>query len=222
MSEDKGASWKRLNGGLSDTSIHVFTVNNMNIFAGTGRQGVWISAWSDIFTMETNPDTLVLNREAGGKKPVFIITSVEWALQGFMPNWLSVSKTSGTGNDSLVFQSLQANTASGPRNAVFYLFSPKAKTITFMVSQRGVTDAVAENDDVQLKVFPNPASGNFQVNSPFRIKKIRICNPEGDAVREFLPESSEVMIDMSEDARGLYFMSVFLENATLTRKLLLR
>jgi ligand-binding sensor domain-containing protein len=221
LSNNRGESWESLNSGLSDSSVNVITMNNMSVFSGTSRKGVWMSALSDIFTLETNPDTLDLDWNTGSTQPLYIETNVEWTLQGFMPSWLTVGKSSGTGNDSLVFETLKSNITSSRRDAVFYLFSPKAKTITFTVSQKGRSEAVAETEVLSPQIFPNPTSGVFIIKSPVHIEKIRIYNPMGEFTKEMLPDATECSVNLSEERKGIYYISIYLKNRIFIRKIVL-
>ena len=221
ISDNQGESWKRMNIGLSDSSVNILVLNNMSLFAGTSRKGVWMSALSDIFTLKTNPDTLVLDRDAGNKKNLFIKTSVEWTLQGFLPDWLAVNKRSGTGNDSLVFQTLKANTGASRRDATLYLFSPKAKTATFTVSQRGKSEDISENEIIDLQVFPNPSPGIVTIKSALPVEKIRIYNPLGEMIREVLAKANEVRINLSGNQSGVYYIYIYLEKGMICRNIVI-
>jgi hypothetical protein len=194
----------------------------MSIFAGTGEKGVWRRALSDLFTLETNPDTLILDWDEANKGTIYIKTGVEWALQGFMPNWLTVDKTSGTGDDTLEFRSTKANLAAARRYAEFYLFSPKAATVSFTVSQMGRSEAVNENDELPIRVFPNPTSGLIQVSSIVPFQKIRILDPLGRLISETAEQGTEARINLTEKCRGVCYISVFMKNKIISRKVVLQ
>jgi hypothetical protein len=164
---------------------------------------------------------LLLDWDTGSNAPLLIKTIVEWTFQGFMPDWLSVSKRSGTGNDTLLFQTLKANNTSGRRDAVFYLFSPKAKTATFTVSQKGKSEGIAASEVFSLKIYPNPTSGVIHVKSPFPVEKVRIYNLMGELIKEILQKTTDFMINLSEERRGIYYLSIYSKDSMISRKIVL-
>jgi hypothetical protein len=193
----------------------------MALFAGTLKNGVWIRAFSDIFTIETDPDTLELEWNEGNTKPLHITTSVEWTLQGLIPAWLAVNKASGTGNDSLVFLTLKPNTTSASRTTDFFLFSPKAKTVTITVSQKGKTEGFGVAQEYMVAVFPNPNPGMIHIKSPFMIDKINLYSPLGECIKTIVQQATEYSIDMSDKPSGVYWISLFVNGKMFSRKIVL-
>jgi ligand-binding sensor domain-containing protein len=217
--ENPDESWKSVNVGLSYATVNVLALDNQNIFGGTSMEGVWRSALSDIFILETNPDTLLLDWDTGSQGVLSIETSVEWSLQGFMPDWLKVNKTSGTGNDSLVFQTLKANTTSSRRDAVYFLFSPKAKTVTFTVSQKGRSETIEETGTIPLMIAPNPVADIVKITSPVPFKKIEVYNLMGKLIKDILIEATEINLNLSKEQKGIYFLSIY-HNQAMTRRII--
>ncbi len=217
----RAEDWKKLNTGLADSSVQTLVLNSLNVFAGTRTRGVWICALSDIFTLETNPDTVVLNWDTGNSMMLTINTCVEWSLQGYMPDWLAVSKTNGLGSDTLIFTTLKPNTTTKKRQAVLYLFSPKAKTVTFTVSQKGETDAIEDLQEDFVTVFPNPTSGTVTIRSLIPPEKIVIFNTMGAVVKEINKKATEHTIVLSDAGGSIFYLSLFMKDGVISRKLVL-
>jgi len=81
-------------------------------------------------------------------------------------------------------------------------------------------------ENKEINISPNPTTGNFTINlnKPYAIIYIEITNVVGEVVRSFdklrmTPDDKSVTIDMSDVAKGLYFVSVKTNEATQVLKL---
>jgi hypothetical protein len=120
-----------------------------------------------------------------------------------------------------VFQSLKANTGSVTREAELYLFSPKAKTVTFRVSQPGKTASAEEVEGGSIGVFPNPSSGFFSIKSPVPIERIRLYNHLGELIKSTDEKAMEYRFNLSDQAKGVYYVSIVLNNKLFRRKIVI-
>ena len=149
----------------------------------------------------------------GVSRQLAIETSVDWTLQGSLPTWLAVNKTSGSGSDTLVFTTLKQNITSIRRDAVFYLFSPKAEMVTFSVFQKGKAETTGGEDACFGKIYPNPASGyaNIEFKPPLpKACRLKVFNSSGILIKsdEYPAGLAKGTFDISGFPEGLYFVQL--------------
>lgn len=85
----------------------------------------------------------------------------------------------------------------------------------------GVEEAFAS----QVKVWPNPSSGTFQLELPGGLTEaveLRVSDLYGKAVKEALVESGTATVDLQGFARGVYVLELRYLNASYKAKLVLR
>ncbi|MEI6456038.1 MAG: T9SS type A sorting domain-containing protein [bacterium] len=222
LSYDYGDHWKPVNEGLSDSVVNFLSLNNKNLFAGSGSGGVWRAALSDIFTIVLSPDSVLLEREAGSRDTLFIQTAVDWSLAGPVPSWLSVSKTYGTGDDTIFFEALQENTGDLSRETVLYLFSGVANPVTFKVVQKGRTTSSGEISNIKIIIYPNPTFEKLLITSELPMEHIQIFSITGEILRQAWVNSGQVTIDLSEEKRGLYFLVISGRDWSACRKIIVQ
>ena len=77
-------------------------------------------------------------------------------------------------------------------------------------------------NDTTFKVFPNPASRNWNVisNTDSMITSIQIVDVLGKVVRNVIPNSTATSIDASFLMSGMYFAKISSANGTETIKLI--
>jgi hypothetical protein len=70
--------------------------------------------------------------------------------------------------------------------------------------------------DENIIAFPDPTSGKFEIRSeqPLHLNQVIICNETGIALRNFMPDSYPVRMDIAELPKGLYFI-VLLDNSSV-------
>lgn len=78
-----------------------------------------------------------------------------------------------------------------------------------------------ESSDLEksIKVFPNPAKSEIQINSKETVKLVEIFNELGQSLRVIESNSLNIKINISDLSRGVYFIKVvFSENQSQTVK----
>lgn len=74
--------------------------------------------------------------------------------------------------------------------------------------------------DLGLKIFPNPATGRFQVVSMERVKQIRVINMQGrEVMRIDQPNSTYVQVETGDLPVGIYHLEVQFEQYIKREKL---
>lgn len=75
----------------------------------------------------------------------------------------------------------------------------------------------------QVKIFPNPSSkaGKINIISPVKINKIQMCNAIGQFIYKAEPLVNNFMVESVFPAKGIYFITLYFDNITLTKKLII-
>ncbi len=87
--------------------------------------------------------------------------------------------------------------------------------------ENGSTDIVNAHENT-LKIYPNPCKGMLSINAEKEIDILKVFDLNGKEVfRSTLPSSSEMELDLSELANGIYFIQVQSGQNILQQKLIL-
>lgn len=78
---------------------------------------------------------------------------------------------------------------------------------------------VAENPSTDISVFPNPASTMLTINSPEKIKHIKVINLLGSVVFEQDILTNSLQLNTADYTKGIYFVVVTTEKQNFTRKI---
>ena len=78
---------------------------------------------------------------------------------------------------------------------------------------------VAENPSSDISMFPNPASTMLTINSPEKIKHIKVINLLGSVVFEQDIFTNSLQLNTSDYTKGIYFVVVTTEKQNFTRKI---
>ena len=100
-------------------------------------------------------------------------------------------------------------TGSGPY-ADYYEYTP-------------INVGVEENnlETVTVTVFPNPSNGKFVVKSELTKGEIAVYNIQGEKVYAELVSASSTTIDLSTQAKGIYFVQVKCGDKISTQKIVI-
>ena len=203
-----GENGKWINQDLADTSVTSMILNNLNIFIGTYGSGVWKRAFSDLFKIGINPDTLVLQQFVWRFDSLFITSDLSWSIKGQAVSWLSYDKTEGNGNDTIVFHTTAPNDNPWSRYVTYLVTSDKTTTVPFIVEQLGKFAGTQNISHDQLSIFPNPTTGIISIKSHKTIENIAIMNSSGLIIREKEGGFTETVFDLSEEPDGIYYIRI--------------
>ncbi len=159
--------------------------------------------------------------------PINVESNVDWSVDQSC-EWVSVSPSSGTGNESVTV-SYEENTNTGPRSCnITITGSNKSKECEFI--QKGeptYIDNISHKDGT-IKIYPNPLKNRLLYIQPENIddkmKRIVIYNSVGTKVKtlgvnKLNPESTEV--ELSSFKPGIYFITLKFENEIIRHKIII-
>ena len=89
-----------------------------------------------------------------------------------------------------------------------------------MVGVPPSTEVATVNQDVKIRIFPNPVQETLYVESDNEIRSIAICNSFGSTIKTISPKDYSAKLDLFNVASGIYVIKVTLGTGkTLTQKL---
>ncbi|PQJ76307.1 hypothetical protein BTO16_10320 [Polaribacter glomeratus] len=91
------------------------------------------------------------------------------------------------------------------------------------IAVEGVDTTLSSDSFTQLqnlKVYPNPTSGDVKIQSNQIIDKVLIYNVFGKLVYKDSPKFSNIQLSMENLSSGVYVLKVFSNNATITKKII--
>lgn len=85
-----------------------------------------------------------------------------------------------------------------------------------------ITELTAENNKIQI--YPNPSTGEFYIkNDEFKIKSVEIFNDVGQKIFEAeIHQTNYPSINISNQPKGIYFISLKTEKETVSDKLIVQ
>ncbi len=85
-------------------------------------------------------------------------------------------------------------------------------------------DGVNEvTENMNISVYPNPSEGVFEVKSrKEKIKSVAVFNMLGEEIKMQQVTGTSIIIDISKEAKGIYFIKVNTENGILNKKVVVQ
>jgi hypothetical protein len=221
MHETIDTNWRFLNNGLGDTAVYAAIVGSTNAFIGTSGQGIWKRPLTEIFNLKINPDTLLVSQLASEVDTLYIHTSVNWTIIGSIPTWLSMAPLSGTGETKVVCRTLLPNTGVFKKYSSFFLYSQITGSIAFSIIQKGKSDGISETSSGMINVYPIPSSGTIRIESSNPLTKLTLYNSFGINLKVINEPGADVIMDLSGEGTGVYYIHIEGENWGAVRKIVI-
>ena len=175
----------------------------------------------ELNTITISQTSLAFTSKATTKK-IFLATNAPWTIESDSP-WLTLSPSSGTGNDSITI-TVEANTTAIDRIANITVQSSEAVNLKASIekvimlsqaagSQTGISDVDAE----LLTVYPNPATSYISVNTN-QESRIELYDLNSQLLQSTIVQGKE-SISLSVKP-GMYFVKIINENGVVTKSLI--
>jgi len=218
-SKNQGSSFSDVKGPYFFGGPSIF-IGDHNVFVGTTDVGVWKRAWSDIHTFHLTVDSVVLMPLLGSRDSLYIECDTNWTIQGYIPDFLSVSRLSGKGNGYVVFTATLANTNDYELINAFELHSYDGQVLGFTVRQQGKSYGISEPGCSGVTIWPNPSAGLFNIRCGSPIRSVKVFTEDGVAVNEISFTGSETEVSIATGYHGLLFVRVQTTDVSKVCKLL--
>ncbi|MBI3501395.1 MAG: T9SS type A sorting domain-containing protein [Bacteroidetes bacterium] len=235
-----GTNWDTLSTGLSGGSMVEFysisgfngevyvgsAINNMTscVPSGLGRIPKWNgTCWDSVGAGIIGGAIFALTEYNGS-----LYAGGGFSLAGGNPvksiakwndtNWSSV----GSGLDSGGVWCFAIDTATGSLyvgGSFLFAGGISANKIAKWTMPNGINE---NNFSSQINIFPNPTTGLFTITSTEKISSIKITNIIGEEIVTSAINHQTSTIDLSNYAKGIYFIKLLSEKGIETKKIILQ
>ena len=126
----------------------------LNNFALSGIKSNWVERNSSL-SISAQPNPLSISYQQGSIGTLSIASSTNWTIEGTVPQWLQLSQTSGSGNQSVTFTALTENISGESRNATLSIIGEGiTEPISLTVTQQSyVPTLTASQTELTLDYF---------------------------------------------------------------------
>ena len=96
------------------------------------------------------------------------------------------------------------------------MFSEPSNQITFTTAIVGVEDYELN----MTEIYPNPTTGQFRIeNSELRIQNVEVYDVYGKLITSVMVDDHSTVIDLSDNASGVYFTRIFTDKGMITKRI---
>jgi plastocyanin len=218
------ASWDEpITSGSQTYSYTVTTAGTYDyvcsLHAGMGMVGSFVATVA-VKTLTVTPPSQSVSESAGST--IFSVTSnSSWTTSSDV-TWCTVT-SSGSGNGTIV-ATYDMNNATNERTATITITVAGLTPINVQVIQDGSTVGIPESNLSSIRIFPNPAKDvvKISLDNGFNNTRISLVDLTGKIIfdRPFAG-TNEVTLNVGDLTRGYYFVKIFLNNETITRRVIL-
>ena len=214
-----------LEGGSNDHTINL-TVNGTNSNT-TPRSGVIVISDicgrtdSEVHITVTQPEgymrmseeQILLGSQQGSSAISMLECSGGWYVANTsVPEWLSVSPSSGNGDQSITFSALSDNTESAARVAVVRFIYTLSIRVEMLVKQDAGT-GIVDVAEVTRQVYPNPVSELLTLDIT-GARRYTVYDAAGRAVMNGTVDSNDNTVSFATVESGIYFIHLVKEDGT--------
>jgi hypothetical protein len=173
-----------------------------------------------ILTVSAN--TLTLSALANNSSTFDINSNISWNVSSDQP-WLTISKNSGSNNETITLTTL-ANTITSPRTALVSISGNGVTTKSILVTQEGGSTGIEDIPYGNISIFPNPVKDRLVVLVPNPISNtdITIISLTGECLFFAKITGTETEVDLSKLNSGFYLLKVILSDKSVLIKKIIK
>lgn len=168
--------------------------------------------------MDLNPVTKDVTWEAGDFQ-VDVSTNTDWSVTNGC-EWITVDPASGSQTGSFALSYVE-NPDAESRSCVVTV-SGEGLIRELTVNQQANASSIDELLANQIKLFPNPATSSFTIESENSIQQIRIVDMAGRLVAVYVNPGSNFTVDTEDWKKGTYFISINQNKTIISGTLLIQ
>ncbi len=230
------AGWTRSSSASSGGGVCIHHPNadskKISTFSSTPQSSGWGTTnthWR-VFWVETQTNWGVTEGGSSGSAIFNADHHVMGTLTGGASFCEGVSPPNGP-DDPDLFGKMQRHFISNPNPASEklseWLDPIDLGSITFDGSTNPCGNVSVQEIEAQrvFSVFPNPGNGDFVIeilNEDFKVDGLKVFDSQGKVIRNFVPNTLPIRLNLENEAEGIYVVQVSLEgNRSFNRKLVL-
>jgi hypothetical protein len=215
----------------SATNVGGTSPSNVATVVVTAQNGITTSTYMVSYSVATpvsNDATLsFLATNVGSLNPTFVSSITNYTVLldfGSTGSATIAGATTNAGATILSNQSATDVTGASPANTatIVVLAQDGVTSLTYTIVY-SVSTSINEIKTNDVNIFPNPSNGIISVSSENNaIHKIEIANTLGEIIYSNAVIESTQTIDLSNQAKGIYFVRVSSQNADKIQKIVLQ
>ena len=104
----------------------------------------------------------------------------------------------------------------------FFDMNDEGINVKMVVKFNATTIGIKDKEEIEISMFPNPATDQLSIESASRIEQIRIFDVNGKSVVSLKPDLNKIQINVDFLEAGFYLVNIKTENGMRTQKLSIR
>lgn len=210
--------------GTGDASILITAKENTNITTrlstititgkGIPSKTVTVTQEGAPPFLETSVTSLPLSSAEGASGTFDITSNTSWTVSS-SETWLTMTNAGGTANGKVTVTA-QKNPTINTRNATVTIKASGLTDMTITISQAGSPTGIMDSEDVQIRIYPNPANNILIIEGIIQEAQITIFDIQGRLVLK--REIGGRVIDIRNLPSGVYSIVLEGNNEIIKRK----
>ena len=176
-------------------------------------------ALKEVITQEpyvsVSTDKLFLRCQEGSRCTFNVASNIDWTISG-SDAWLTISKASGFGNETIIVTA-EKNPTANIRNATITIKATGLYDMTVIVTQIGSPTGIIDSGSDRIQIYPNPSSTTLFIEGLIPDTQATIYDLQGNLVlkKQLLKDN----LDISTLASGVYVIKLETKTGSITRKI---
>ncbi len=196
---------------VATSNSAILTVTNAPLCTGTPTSGTTVSTAVTVCSEVTF--TLSLSGESSGS--------------GFTYQWQSSTDNSTFNN---IASATSATYTTNQATAKYYRcvltcsssgLAASSSSLSITMAANCITGITEYSTDNDVKVYPNPTDGHFNISLSAGEATVIVNNVLGDKVYQTVVHNAQSEIDLSAQPNGIYFLQIITEQGTTNKKIII-
>jgi uncharacterized repeat protein (TIGR03803 family) len=178
------------------------------VVTGAGiTQQIALSQPAATTTLDVSATTLNVSATSGSTASFSITSTISWTVSS-AESWLTTSKTSGSGNASVIVTA-SVNTTASPRDAVVTI-SGSGITRTVTVTQAAGATGIQTLTEENVRIYPNPADDEItvEIKQCFPSDIISVYTVDGIWLMSQKVKTKISRLNLSKLKAGIYLLKI--------------
>jgi len=196
-----------------NTSITTRSANLTVTPLGAAATKINLSQNAAIQTLSVSPSNLSIGASARSQQTFTITSNTAWTVTCDQA-WLSFSKTSGSGNETITTTAAE-NTTTASRTATINI-AIAGNGGSIKITQAGIVTAIEDIHDQAFNIYPNPVADLLHIETDSPQAEVSILSLNGSLVLK--QTITQGIVTVSALPAGVYIISISTKEQTFRRK----